>query len=48
MKDILILINQEGKIVKINRQAEKASWIREEELLKTADRTICRDEEVVQ
>ncbi len=34
MKDILILTNQEGKIVKINRQAEEALGYRDEELLR--------------
>ena len=48
MKDILILTNQEGKIVKINHQAEKALGYREEELLRQPIGMICRDEEVVQ
>ena len=48
MKDILILTNHEGKIVKINRQAEKALGYREEEVLRQPIGMICRDEEVVQ
>ncbi len=48
MKDLLILTNHEGKIVKINRQAEKTLGYRETELIRQPIGIICRDEEVVQ
>ena len=48
MKDILILTNPEGKIIKINRQTEKLLGYQEEELLRQPIGMICRDEEVVQ
>ncbi|MCJ7833071.1 MAG: PAS domain S-box protein, partial [Deltaproteobacteria bacterium] len=48
MKDILILTNPDGKIIKINRQAEKVLGYQEEEVLRQPIGMICRDEEVVQ
>jgi len=47
MKDILILTNPDGKIIKINSQTEKVLGYREEELMRQPFGMICRDEEVV-
>lgn len=47
MKDLLILANPDGKIIKINRQTEKLLGYQEEELLMQPVERICRDEEVV-